>query len=86
VLRSAMSFQVARRRDRQDPGLQHLSVGETRHWRLPEVQSHIESVGNQITDLIAHDQLKPQVWMLFQKTGKFARKKQTGEKGIDVYT
>jgi hypothetical protein len=70
---AAVRSEVCRRRDRQDPRFQELARGEAPHRRIPEPQRHIKPVGNEVADLIAHDQFEPQLAMEREEAQQLTR-------------
>ena len=52
--------------------------------RIAEAQRHVEAVRDEIADVVAHDQFEPEVAVLGQEPGQFAREHEAREEGIDV--
>ena len=82
--RSPMRLHVAGRGDRQDAGLQQFAGREAADRGIAEAQRHVEAVRDEIADVVAHDEFEPEVPVLGQESGQFAREHEAREEGVDV--
>jgi hypothetical protein len=72
-------------RSRGRAGLQQLARHQGRGRRLAEPDRHVETLADQIAQLVAGHQLQREVGIALQEPVQMRRQQQTREEGVDVH-
>ena len=85
VRRMSAPGNIGGRRYRQDACLDQLARNERADRRIAEPHRQIEPIRDEIADMVAHDQLDPDVGISIEEGGDLAHEHDAREEGIDVH-